>query len=110
MSSLTERVWEHSKKNPAGFTVNADLQTITTGYAVAVRETQGSFGRDGLQRVVEYAETHNTAIGGWRDTATGLYYFDAIVVILDREEAIQTGKANGQIAIYDIGNDKEIRL
>lgn len=110
MCSLTERVWEYSKKNPAGFTINADLQTITTGYAVAVRETQGSFGRDGLQRVVEYAETHHTAIGGWRDTATGLYYFDATLIVSDLTEAVRLGRENGQIAIYDIANNKEIRL
>lgn len=41
--------------NPEGFTVNAHtLQPVTSGYVVAVKGTQNSFGPAGLRRVVEY--------------------------------------------------------
>ena len=35
--------------NPEGFTVNAaTLQPVTSGYAVALKKTQNSFGNEGL--------------------------------------------------------------
>lgn len=38
--------------NPEGFTVNAaTLQPVTTGYAVALKKTQNSFGAEGLAKV-----------------------------------------------------------
>lgn len=38
--------------NPEGFTVNAaNLQPVTTGFAVALKRTQNSFGNEGLEKV-----------------------------------------------------------
>ena len=37
--------------NPEGFTINAaNLQPVTTGYAVALKRTQSSFGAEGLAK------------------------------------------------------------
>lgn len=39
--------------NPEGFTVNAaNLQPVSTGYAVALKRTQNSFGAEGLANVL----------------------------------------------------------
>ena len=40
--------------NAAGFTINAEtLQPVTSGYAVAIRDTQNSFGESGIASVLE---------------------------------------------------------
>lgn len=106
--------------NPEGFTVNAaTLQPVTTGFAVALKRTQNSFGNEGLAKVANVIEelqaTSETkgrtlAFGGWYDSESGLYYYDATVIFQDREEAIEAGRANEQIAIFDLANLKEIRL
>ena len=106
--------------NPDGFTVNAaNLQPVKSGYAVALKKTQNSFGTDGLSKVANViARLQNAgnlngrtlAFGGWYDSESGLYYYDATVIYQDREEAIEAGRANEQIAIFDLENLKEIRL
>lgn len=106
--------------NPEGFTVNAaTLQPVTTGYAVALKKTQNSFGNEGLAKVANIIEElqalgnldgRTLAFGGWCDSESGLYYFDATVIFENRAEAIEAGRANEQIAIFDLANLEEIRL
>lgn len=106
--------------NPEGFTVNAaTLQPVTTGFAVAMKQTQNSFGVEGLAKVANVIEElqasgemngHTLAFGGWYDSESGLYYYDATVIFEDRSEAIEMGRANDQIAIFDLANLEEIRL
>ena len=106
--------------NPEGFTVNAaTLQPVTTGFAVALKRTQNSFGVEGLAKVANVIdELQNSgnlngralAFGGWYDSESGLYYYDATVIFQDQEEAIEAGRANEQIAIFDLANLEEIRL
>lgn len=106
--------------NPEGFTVNATtLQPVTTGYAVALKKTQNSFGHESLAKVANVIEElqasgnltgRTLAFGGWCDSESGLYYYDATVIYKDREEAIEAGRANEQIAIFDLAHLEEIRL
>lgn len=99
--------------NKEGFTVNAaNLQPVTTGYAVAVADTQNSFGFEGLANVVKYVSEHPevNAFGGWYNSDNNMYYFDATVIVNDLEAAKELGRANKQIAIFDLANLKEIRL
>ena len=106
--------------NPEGFTVNAEnLQPVTTGYAVALKRTQNSFGAEGLAKVANVIEELQAsgnlngrilAFGGWYDSESGLFYYDATVIYQDREKAIEAGRANVQIAIFDLSNLEEIRL
>ena len=49
------------------------------------------------------------AIGLWRDTESGVYYVDANLYFEDLDEALEFGRSRGEIAIYDIEDDKEIR-
>lgn len=99
--------------NKEGYTVDAaTLQPITNGYAVAVAATQNSFGPEGLARVIEYARTHKevNAFGGWYNAENGLYYYDAVIIADSLADALELGKSNAQIAIFDLQNMKEIRL
>ena len=106
--------------NPDGFTVNAaTLQPVTSGYAVALKRTQNSFGAEGLAKVANVIEELQAsgnlngrilAFGGWYDSESGLFYYDATVIYQDREKAIAAGRANEQIAIFDLSNLEEIRL
>ena len=99
--------------NKEGFTVNAaTLQPVTTGYAVAVADTQNSFGFEGLANVVKYVSEHPevNAFGGWYNSENNMYYFDATVIVDDLETAKDLGRYNKQLAIFDLANLKEIRL
>lgn len=100
--------------NPFGFTVAHDsLQPISHGFAVAVADTQNSFGEAGLRRVVEYVKKHAPAVnafGGWLDQETGLYYWDATIVVETREEAERLTRENGQIAFFCLDTCEEVRL
>lgn len=95
--------------NPAGYTVNAQtLQPVTSGYVVGVKGTQNSFGPSGLRRVIEYQRTHKevTAFGGWLEKETGLYYYDACIIVFTIGEAITLAKANKQKAFFCLDNGK----
>lgn len=99
--------------NKEGFTVNAaTLQPITTGYAVAIAETQNSFGFEGLANVVKYVCEHPkiNAFGGWYNSKNNMYYFDATIIVEDLKTAIEIGHANKQLAIFDLTNGLPIEL
>ena len=99
--------------NPFGFTVDAkNLQPVKKGFAVAVSGTQNSFGDDGLKKVIKYAGDHPeiNAFGGWLNSDNNEYYYDATIICDNLESALEIGRANNQIAIFDLENLKEIRL
>ena len=99
--------------NKEGFTVNAaTLQPVKTGYAVAVEDTQNSYGIEGLANVVKYVSEHPAinAFGGWYNSENNMYYFDATVIVNDLEAAKELGRTNKQIAIFDLANLQEVRL
>lgn len=99
--------------NKEGFTVSAtNLQPVKKGYAVAVVDTQNSFGFMGLANVVKYVSEHPeiNAFGGWYNSKNNMFYFDATVIVNDLETAKELGRINKQIAIFDLANLEEIRL
>ncbi len=99
--------------NPEGYTVDArTLQPVTAGFAVAVAATQNSFDAEGLAAVVDYVSTHNeiNAFGGWYDSESGKYYYDATIIVNDKAKAIELGRLNNQLATFDLANLEEIRL
>lgn len=93
---------------------------MTSGYAVALAVTQDSFGAEGLAKVVDViAKMQNQgdasrfdglAFGGWYDSKSGRYYYDATVIVKDRTEALELARVNAQLAIFDLDNLEEIRL
>lgn len=118
--SVIKKVAAIAALNPAGFTVNAaNLQPVTSGFAVAMKQTQNSFGNEGLAKVANVIDELQAsgnlngralAFGGWYDSESGLFYYDATLIYQDREKAIEAGRANEQIAIFDLANLEEIRL
>lgn len=118
--SVIKKVAAIAALNPAGFTVNAaNLQPVTSGFAVAMKQTQNSFGNEGLAKVANVIDELQAsgnlngralAFGGWYDSESGLFYYDATLIYQDREKAIEAGRANEQIAIFDLANLVEIRL
>ena len=99
--------------NPDGFTIDVNtFEPITNGFAVAVSETQNSFGNYGAAKVVDYAYRHPEvkAFGGWLNTDNNMYYYDAVIIVNDLDEAKKLGRDNGQIAIFNLTTLQEIRL
>lgn len=99
--------------NKEGFTVNAaTLQPVTRGYAVAVADTQNSFGLEGLANVVKYVSEHPeiNAFGGWYNSKNNMYYFDATVIVEDLTAALDLGRIHKQIAIFDLAKGFSIDL
>lgn len=98
--------------NASGFTVDAStLQPMEEGYAVAIAETQNSFGLQGIANVLEVIKKGKAnAIGGWYDEQTGLYYYDAVRVFHDYEQAYKFAMDNEQLAFFDLKECREIRL
>lgn len=98
--------------NTSGFTIDANtLSPIKEGYAVAIAETQNSFGIQGIANVLDaIAKGKANAIGGWYDEQTGLYYYDAVRVLSNLQEAYEAAMINDQLAFFDLKECKEIRL
>lgn len=99
--------------NPEGFTIDKNtLQPITEGYSVAVANTQNSFGISGAKKVIKYAKGNKqiNAVGGWLNSENGKYYYDAVIVCNTLDEAIILGRANNQLAIFNLNTLEEIRL
>ena len=99
--------------SPDGFTVDKNtFEPITSGYSVAVAETQNSFDNAGCARVVAYAAKHQeiNALGGWHNNKNNKFYYDAVIIVNDLETAIRLGRENGQLAIFDLNNMQEIEL
>ena len=111
MADLVNAILTIAKRNPDGFTVEVpSLQSVTSGFISACEETQNCFGRSGLEKVVNHALEHGRVVGGWRNTEDGKYYFDSSTVFTDRDAAVEFGRKNKQIAIFDMDNLIEIRL
>ena len=56
----------------------------------------------------EIAENRLAYIGLWKDNDK--IYLDISTHVIDRDEAIEFARVNGQIAIWDVENGKEIRV
>ena len=99
--------------NKGGFTVSAaNLQPVKKGYAVAVADTQNSIGLKGLANVVKYVSEHPkiNAFGGWYNRKNNMFYFDATVIVDDLAAALELGRINKQLAIFDLTNGLQIDL
>jgi len=96
--------------HPDGFTISKrSLEPITSGWAVAVSETQNCFGILGLTKVLEEAKkSYIDAIGGW--ISDGKYYFDAVMVVQDFDTAAELGYRNRQKAIFNLDTGEEYKL
>lgn len=54
MEALIRRIKEIAAENELGFTITLpNCEFVTSGYVVAMLDTQNSFGDEGLRRVIE---------------------------------------------------------
>lgn len=107
------KILEFAEAHKDGFTVELEsLSVVTTGIAVAYAETQNSHDADGLKFCIEHALRHDRIIGGWFDTEDKVFYYDSVKIFPDEklDEAIEFGKQNGQLAIFWLTMQQEIRL
>ena len=110
---LVEKVWEFSQSRPEGFTL--ELSTWTEpkeGISAAYELAESCVDISGLEFVINHAQAHEGFVGGWLNSADSLYYFDSVRIfpVDSLDAAIRFGRANGQIAIYNLSTGEEIRL
>lgn len=108
---MVQQILAIAESNPDGFTIKLPgLESVTAGIVAAYLETQDSFGTPGLLTVIRHALAHDKTMGGWLNEENGLFYFDSVRVFDSREEAIEFGRANRQLAIYDLTRRELIKL
>ena|ERR1700730_11964979 len=96
-----QKLKQIANENPNGFTVyTTDLSAVKMGWVVAMKETQNSFGDAGLQKALEIAESTSKVIGGWKENEK--FYWDAVLLFDNEQDATIAGTENEQIAIYNI--------
>jgi hypothetical protein len=108
---IVNYVWEYATRHPDGFTLDIEKKApVTSGIAVAYLETQNSFGKESLDKVVEHSLKHESIVGGWFNGEDSLYYFDSDRIFAEGayDEAIAFAKENLQLSIYDLTNDSLI--
>ncbi|MDR1553344.1 MAG: hypothetical protein LBS69_07780 [Prevotellaceae bacterium] len=111
MTHLFEAIKQIAKENPDGFTVKIpSLEWVIDGYIAAYLETQNCFGDEGLLRVLEHASKHDKIVGGWKNKDNKQFYFDSDKQFPGKEDAIEFGRKQKQIAIFDLQTFREIRL
>jgi fructokinase len=111
MEHLFKAIKRIAEENPLGFTVDlTTLKKVTGGISAAYLETQDSFGDEGLKRVLKHALDNEKTVGGWLNDEDGSFYYDAIRIFTDPEEAKHFGRENNQIAIFDLSNLRLIKL
>lgn len=111
MDKTFEFIKRFAAQNPYGFTISlVDFSTPNRGYCVAMKETQNSFGDEGLRKALSLAKATTQTLGGWLDERSGLYYFDCVAVLEDEETARRLALENEQLAFYCIHEMREVRL
>ncbi len=108
---MLETLKRISEENEAGFTFNLlTAAPVKYGIVVAYQETQDCFGVSGLKKALAHAQKHNNVVGGWFNSQNGKFYYDSCKVFQNRKAAIEFGKEQAQIAIFDLTNLEEIKL
>lgn len=109
MELIIQKIKKIAKVNSGGFTIRlSDLQEVKFGWAVGMKETQNSFGDQGLKKVYDVAINSTGVIGGWEHE--GFFFWDSVLIIQDEEEATRIGRENGQRAIHCLHTGKIKRL
>ena len=113
ISEIADKVWAFSQSRPEGFTI--DVRTMaepTEGIAVSYAATQGNHSREQLEGVVRHALQNDGYVGGWFNSADGLYYFDSTKLFPESElgNAVSFGRENGQFSVFVLSSSTDIPL
>lgn len=112
-SELVEKVWDFSKENPEGFTINiCNWEIPDKGIAVSYAATQNSFDKEALEKVIDHSLAHDCYVGGWLNPEDSHYYYDSVKLFAEDslEAALAFGKSNDQTSIYILSKDSTIYL
>lgn len=102
MTDLVNEVWRIAMQNPRGFTVTLpDCKPVRSGYCIGHKETQNSFGKRGLKKVIEHSLRTTKVVGGWKGY-NGRYYFDTVIIETDGMKALDLKAEHRQTAIYHL--------
>ena len=106
-------------RETGGFTLDRH-GPVTAGVAVALDPTASlavPAAELTAQRVDAWLAEHagtlalpGAAVGGWIDRETGTAWLDLVEVTTDLETAKAHGRERGQIAVYDLTQQVEVRL
>ena len=113
ITTIADKVWAFSQGHPDGFTIDIRTMTVPTeGIAVSYAATQNSPSRDQLDKVVSHALLHDGYVGGWYNSADGLYYFDSTKLFPenDLKGALLFGKENGQYSVFILSTYTDIPI
>ena len=101
-----------------GSTLTKDLNKaeLKKGYMVSLEGAESQVKKDDYKAIIKAIEekqeiikdTSKLYIGLWVDN--GMMYIDISINIDDKIEALEFGKKNKQLAIYDLENDKSLYL
>lgn len=98
---------------PNGFTIDAlgNVTDYASGYAVA---TSSYTDIDDLirnnQNVIACGNKSALHFGYWRDSQTGIQYFDSVDVVSTLDRALELAWQRSELAVYSFANNKDIRL
>lgn len=106
---------EEIKENNGG-TYNKELKSINAsqGFIVSLQgyEKKCKTEQEIEKAIIENMEIvrglDNAYLGAWIDE--GIVYIDISVLVENKEDALELGKVNNQLAIYDIENNDSIYL
>ena len=106
---MISEILKIANQNPYGFTFNLKTKRfVKFGYSVAYKETQNSFGVEGLEKALKHALENDGIIGGWLNSENEKFYFDSIKIFKSKTDALEFARKNKQIAIFDLTNLIEI--
>lgn len=101
MDKLLRELQAIAEQYPTGFTVSLPtLEIVSKGWIVAKKETQNCFGLAGLKKALDVALKTSKSLGGWKDE--DLFYWDAVMIFENEDEATEAGIENEQLAIYHL--------
>lgn len=110
-----KNIMEEIKENQGG-TYNKNLKSInaTSGFMVSLQGYERKCRTDeetekAIKENMEIIKGLDSAyLGAWIDE--GITYIDISVLVENKEDALELGKINNQLAIYDLKNNKSIYL
>ena len=85
----------NTRKN-LGCSINERLESPHTGYMVGIKNF--STLKDMLKVKLQPGQYYGT----WKDTKTGIIYYDISLNVKDYKEACNIAQNRGELAIYDI--------
>lgn len=113
---LDKIINEAIKKGGATLTATLDNASLKYNYMVSLYGHEATFKVDDTEGLKEGLKTYQKKASGKKDLYIGLWvndglvYLDLSVNICKKRDALRIGKQNKQQAIYDVKNNKDIKI